>query len=199
MPHTASCDVKRAKDRVPSKPRPGSRDAYGFGQLRRFVLSARRDGKCKDAWPVGYLIQLAQRLPSAILSGMHNEVRSDLRVGRFNKRQCSNILLNRDSDLRYSQLGVARPLLGTARVHHADCRVLASAQPSRWTALKLFRLRMRTMEQKRNSSGTSTAVGTLSRVAHRCALTPVASRRDDEDRSFCMLPAGWRGCGDRTN
>ena len=156
-----------------------------------------RDGSCKDAWPVGYLIQLAQGLPSAILSGMHNEVRSDLRVGRFNKRQCSNILLYRDSDLRYSQLGVARPLLETARVHHADCRVLASAQPSRWTALKLFRLRTRTMEQKRSSSGTSGWA--LSAGWLTCALTPVASRRDDEDRSFCMLPAGWRRCGDRTN
>ena len=109
--------MKGVEDQVPSKRRRGSQDADGFGQLRRFVSPPSRDGSCKDAWPVGYLIQLAQGLPSAILSGMHNEVRSDLRVGRFNKRQCSNILLYRDSDLRYSQLGVARPLRGTARVH----------------------------------------------------------------------------------
>ena len=56
-------------------------------------------------FPVGYLIQLAQGLPSAILSGMHNEVRSDLRVGRLNKRQCSNILLIAipTSDIRSSE------------------------------------------------------------------------------------------------
>jgi len=39
--------VKGAEDQVPSKPRRGSQDADGFGQLRRFFVLVRRDGKRK--------------------------------------------------------------------------------------------------------------------------------------------------------
>ena len=116
MPHTASCNVKGAEDQLPSRSRRGSQDADGFGQLRRFLLFARRDGKRKTLGQSDILSSELEVYPATCLadfitkcdriSGSHGSTNVGVHTSRY--------LAIPTSDIR--SLGVDRPLLSAAAI-----------------------------------------------------------------------------------